>query len=111
MIAMGLASEQVKPNHKGYELVSWLGQRTYLGKSHGEVSNSITKDYRWAVCLYKVFLNKLATNPTDVIRNLDRFINDSDTELLAEKIGKRSFVKARETMEVLIPYIKRLPLD
>jgi hypothetical protein len=114
MIAMGLASGCLKKSNRGYELNGQSSHDTVcLGADLEKIVDYIKNNYPTLVRLYRSFVKKLAVNPQEIISSLDRHIwgevsNNGD---LTVQLGKKSFIKAREIADALMPYIRRMPLN
>ncbi|MFC1675797.1 tubulin-like doman-containing protein [Planctomycetota bacterium] len=112
-VAMGLASGCVKKTHRGYELNGQPFDNIYLGADLEEIVGNVGDNYPLLVRLYRSFVKKLAAEPQQLISSLDAYIyGDALTNgELSVQLGKKPFVKTRETADALMPYIRRMPLD
>jgi hypothetical protein len=113
VVAMGLVSGCLKKSNRGYELNGQYQDTVCLGADLGKIVDYIKNDYPTLVKLYRSFVKKLAINPQEIISSLDRHIwgdASNNGDLLAQ-LGKKSFIKAREIADALMPYIRRMPLN
>jgi len=113
VIAMGLASSILEKSDRGYQLGGHNGDSMLLGNCLKGISGKIGEDYSRIVLLYRSFVDGLLNNHGQTIAKLELYIKAQtpDGRELAAEIGTEAFIRARETAEGLIPYIKRLPLN
>lgn len=112
-IAMGLVSEGLKLSEKGYELNGQNGGPILLGTGLDEIICGLKGNYRLLVSLYGFFVNGLAFSRNDIEQRLNRCIQNviSNDDLLLTQLGKEPFIRVQETVDALMPYLRRMPLN
>ncbi|MHC4751805.1 MAG: hypothetical protein ACYTFW_18255 [Planctomycetota bacterium] len=100
-------------SEKGYELNGQSGDPILLGTKLDEVISGMKDNYDWLVGLYESFVKRLVRNRAEAEQRLDHYIqNDVSTDgpLLA-RLGEEPFVRVRETVDALMPYLRRMSLN
>lgn len=114
IIAMGLMTGKIYHNGKGYQLDNLDAQPIKLGESFGDIGSCIKESYPQIVSIYRGFLLRLITDPSIATVNPSDLVDAATKPTygqLAQQLGEPPFARAQEIADVLIPYIRRLPLD
>ncbi|MFC1636372.1 hypothetical protein ACFL5Z_16195, partial [Planctomycetota bacterium] len=112
-VAMGLVSGALNLSEKGYESDGHNGDPILLGTTLNEVVSGLRDNYDELVGLYESFVNGLVRNRAEVEQRLKDYVqNDATSDgSLAAQLGKDPFVRAQETVDALMPYLRRMPLN
>ena len=112
-VAMGLVSGALRLSEKGYESDGQNGDPILLGTSLNEVVSGLRDNYDGLVGLYESFVNGLVRNRAEVEQRLNKYVQNGATNdgSLAAQLGKEPFVRAQETVDALMPYLRRMPLN
>jgi hypothetical protein len=112
-VAMGLVSGALVLSEKGYELDGQNGDAILLGTRLNEVVSGLRDNYDGLVGLYESFVNGLVRNRAEVEQRLNNYVqNDATNDVsLATQLGKEPFFRAQETVDALMPYLRRMPLN
>jgi len=113
VVAMGLVSGTLRRSEKGYELDGQSGDPISLGTELGEIICGLKDCYDRLVGLYESSVRSLVRNYGEVEQRLSDYIRNGvvNDGSLAAQLGKEPFVRAQETVDALMPYLRRMPLS